>query len=91
MEEEIKSIVIPEVLTIKELSDKMKIVPSVIVKKLFMQGKIVTVNQEIDYRLRKESRWNSTFSVRRRRSWTSSRNFSRRMKRMKAPWRNARR
>ena len=27
----------------------MKIVPSVIVKKLFMQGKIATVNQEIDY------------------------------------------
>ena len=49
VEEEIKSIVIPEVLTIKELADKMKIVPSVIVKKLFMQGKIVTVNQEIDY------------------------------------------
>ena len=49
MEEAIKSIIIPEVLTIKELSDKMKIVPSVIVKKLFMQGKIVTVNQEIDY------------------------------------------
>ncbi|MCI9228852.1 MAG: translation initiation factor IF-2, partial [Dorea sp.] len=49
VEEEIKSIVLPEVLTIKELADKMKIVPSVIVKKLFMQGKIVTVNQEIDY------------------------------------------
>ena len=49
VEEAIKSIIIPEVLTIKELSDKMKIVPSVIVKKLFMQGKIVTVNQEIDY------------------------------------------
>ncbi len=49
MEEEIKSIILPEVLTIKELADKMKIVPSVIVKKLFMQGKIVTVNQEIDY------------------------------------------
>ena len=47
--EEIKQIVIPEMLTIKELADKMKIVPSVIVKKLFMQGKIVTVNQEIDY------------------------------------------
>ena len=47
--EEVKSIVIPEVLTIKELADKMKVVPSVIVKKLFMQGKIVTVNQEIDY------------------------------------------
>ena len=28
---------------------KMKVVPSVIVKKLFMQGKVVTVNQEIDY------------------------------------------
>ncbi len=48
-EEKIKSIVIPEVLTIQELADKMKVVPSVIVKKLFMQGKIVTVNQEIDY------------------------------------------
>ena len=48
-EEKIKQIVIPEVLTIKELADKMKIVPSVIVKKLFMQGKIVTVNQEIDF------------------------------------------
>jgi translation initiation factor IF-2 len=47
--EEIKQIILPEVLTIKELADKMKIVPSVIVKKLFMQGKIVTVNQEIDY------------------------------------------
>lgn len=47
--EEIKSIIIPEVLTIKELADKMKIVPSVIVKKLFMQGKVATVNQEIDY------------------------------------------
>ena len=48
-EEQIKQIVIPEVLTIKELADKMKIVPSVIVKKLFMQGKVVTVNQEIDF------------------------------------------
>ena len=47
-EEQIKQIVIPEVLTIKELADKMKIVPSVIVKKLFLQGKVVTVNQEID-------------------------------------------
>ena len=48
-EEKIKSIVIPETLTIQELADKMKVVPSAIVKKLFMQGKIVTVNQEIDY------------------------------------------
>ena len=53
-EEEIKSITIPEVLTIKELADKMKVVPSVIVKKLFMQGKVVTVNQEIDYETAEE-------------------------------------
>ena len=36
----------------------MKVVPSVIVKKLFMQGKIVTVNQEIDLRQQKKSQWN---------------------------------
>ncbi|MBC5688029.1 translation initiation factor IF-2 [Mediterraneibacter sp. NSJ-55] len=53
-EEEIKQIVIPEVLTIKELADKMKIVPSAIVKKLFLQGKVVTVNQEIDYETAEE-------------------------------------
>ena len=54
VEEEIKQITIPEVLMIKELADKMKIVPSVIVKKLFMQGKIATVNQEIDYETAEE-------------------------------------
>ena len=48
-EPEIKMIVLPEVLTIRELAEKMKINPSVIVKKLFLKGKIVTVNQEIDY------------------------------------------
>lgn len=57
-EEEIKQITIPEVLTIRELADKMKVVPSVIVKKLFMQGKIVTVNQEIVLRQQKKSQWN---------------------------------
>ncbi len=53
-EEVIKQIVIPEVLTIQELADKMKIVPSVIIKKLFLQGKIVTVNQEIDFETAEE-------------------------------------
>ncbi|MCI6466864.1 MAG: translation initiation factor IF-2 [Faecalicatena sp.] len=52
--EEIKQIILPEVLTIKELADKMKMVPSAIVKKLFLQGKIVTVNQEIDYETAEE-------------------------------------
>ena len=54
VEEQIKQITIPEVLTIQELADAMKIQPSVIVKKLFMQGKIVTVNQEIDYEMAEE-------------------------------------
>ncbi len=47
--QEIKTIVIPESITIKELADKMKLQPSVIVKKLFLQGKVVTINQEVDY------------------------------------------
>ena len=54
VEEQIKQITIPEVLTIQELADAMKIQPSVIVKKLFMQGKIVTVNQEVDYETAEE-------------------------------------
>ena len=49
VEETIKVITIPEVLTIKELADKMKLQPSAIIKKLFLKGTIVTVNQEIDY------------------------------------------
>lgn len=53
-EEEIKSIVIPESLTIKELADKMKMQPSALVKKLFMQGKMVTINQEIDFETAEE-------------------------------------
>ncbi len=48
-EETIKQLILPDSLTIKELADKMKVQPSVVVKKLFMQGKIVTINQEIDY------------------------------------------
>ena len=48
-EDEIKTLVLPESLTIKELADKMKMQPAAIVKKLFMQGKVVTINQEVDY------------------------------------------
>ena len=47
--EEVKEIVIPEKLTIRELAEKMKMQPSVIVKKLFMEGIMVTVNHEIDF------------------------------------------
>lgn len=53
-EEQIKVITLPETLTIKELADKMRIQPSAIVKKLFLQGQIVTVNQEISYETAEE-------------------------------------
>ena len=36
-------------MTIRELAEKMKMQPSVIVKKLFMDGIMVTVNHEIDF------------------------------------------
>ncbi len=48
-EDVIKTLVLPEKLTIKELADKMKVQASVIVKKLFLQGIMATVNQEIEY------------------------------------------
>ena len=47
--EEIKEILLPEKLTIRELAEKMKMQPAVIVKKLFLEGTMVTVNQEIDF------------------------------------------
>lgn len=48
-EEQIKVITIPESLTIKDLADRMKMQPSAIIKKLFLQGQIVTVNSEISF------------------------------------------
>ncbi len=45
----IKTITLPEKLTIRELAEKMKLQPAAIVKKLFMEGQIVTINQEIEY------------------------------------------
>ena len=54
VEEKIKMITLPEVITIKELAEKMKMQPSAIVKKLFMQGQIVTVNQEVDFETAEE-------------------------------------
>lgn len=47
--EKVTEIKIPEKVTIRELAEKMKMQPSVIVKKLFMEGMMVTVNQEIDF------------------------------------------
>ena len=45
----IRTIVLPEVLTIKELADKIKTPSANLVKKLFLQGKVVTINQEISF------------------------------------------
>ena len=47
--DEIKTIILPESLTIGELAEKMKIPASTIIKKLFLEGIMVTVNHEIDY------------------------------------------
>ena len=48
-EDVIKTITLPEKMTIRDLADKMKVQPAAIVKKLFMKGQMVTVNQEIDF------------------------------------------
>ena len=48
-EDTIKTLVLPDVLTIKELAEKMKLQPAAVVKTLFLKGTIVTVNQEIDF------------------------------------------
>ena len=48
-EDVIKTIVLPETMTIQELAEKMKQQPSALVKKLFLQGKMVTINSDIDF------------------------------------------
>ncbi len=49
VEEVIKVITIPESITIKDLADKMRQPAAAIIKKLFLAGQIVTLNQEISY------------------------------------------
>ena len=46
---EIKTITLPEKMTIKELADAMKLQPSVIIKNLFLKGKMVTMNHDITF------------------------------------------
>ncbi len=48
-EDTIKTLILPDVLTIKELAEKMKLQPAAVVKTLFLKGTVVTVNQEIDF------------------------------------------
>jgi len=47
--EDIKVITIPEMITIKELADKMKQNAGAIVKKLFLAGKMINQNSEITF------------------------------------------
>ncbi|SDM55334.1 bacterial translation initiation factor 2 (bIF-2) [Eubacterium ruminantium] len=45
----IKNVILPEVLTVKELADKLKQPVNAMIKKLFLEGKIVTVNTELSF------------------------------------------
>ncbi|MCC8046255.1 MAG: translation initiation factor IF-2, partial [Clostridiales bacterium] len=45
----IRTITLPEKMTISELAEAMKVAASAIVKKLFLQGEMVTVNQEVSF------------------------------------------
>ncbi|MEG1459334.1 MAG: translation initiation factor IF-2, partial [Acetivibrio sp.] len=45
----IKTVIIPEILTIRDLADKMKQPAAGIVKKLFLQGKMYSINQEVTF------------------------------------------
>lgn len=47
--EKVTNIVLPEVITLKELGEKMKVPGAEIVKKLFLAGKALTLNSEITY------------------------------------------
>ena len=48
-EETIKTIVIPDSLTLKELADKIKTPVNAMIKKLFLEGKMLTVNTELSF------------------------------------------
>ena len=49
VEDKIKVIAIPEKITLRDLADKMRMQPSEIIKKLFLQGQVTTVNSELTY------------------------------------------
>ena len=53
-EEKIKTITLPETITIKALAEMMKIPAAQLIKKLFLAGQVVTLNQEVDYETAEE-------------------------------------
>ena len=48
-EEQIKTISVPEKISIRELAERMHMQPAEIIKKLFLQGKAMTPNSEVSY------------------------------------------
>ena len=48
-EDTIRTIILPEKLTLRDLGDKLKVAPAQIVKKLFLKGQMVSINQEISF------------------------------------------
>ena len=44
-----KKLPLPESISISDLAERMKIQPSAIIKKLFLEGKMLTVNSELDF------------------------------------------
>ncbi len=53
-DEPVTSLVLPDYLTIKQLAEMLKKAPAQLVKDLFLKGKVVTINQEIDFETAEE-------------------------------------
>ena len=50
-DEEIKLVQLPQMLTVKDLAEKLEVLPTDIIKLLMKKGKIATINQELDFEL----------------------------------------
>ena len=48
-EEEIKVITLPETISVKDFAAKLKMQPSALIKKMFLAGQILTVNDTLDF------------------------------------------
>ncbi|MBR2696124.1 MAG: translation initiation factor IF-2 [Parasporobacterium sp.] len=48
-EEEIKVITLPETISLKDFAAKLKMQPAALIKKLFLQGQVLTVNDILDF------------------------------------------
>ena len=53
-EEEIKVISVPESISLKDFAEKIKMQPSALIKKLFLEGKMYTVNDILDFETAEE-------------------------------------